>query len=35
MLEKFGSLVMALMVVWFLVVAGLGLVISFGNGTFF
>jgi len=34
-LEKFGQMTLGLMVVWFLLVAGLGLVISFKNGTFF
>ena len=33
-LEKFGKLTLYMMVVWFLVVAGLGLVISFKNGVF-
>ena len=33
-LEKFGKLMLNMMVVWFLVVAGLGLVISFKNGIF-
>jgi len=33
--EKFGKITTFLMVVWFVVVAGLGLVISFGNGAFF
>lgn len=34
-LEKFGQLTLKLMIIWFLVVAGLGLVISFKNGVFF
>jgi len=34
-MEKFGKLTTFLMVAWFVVVAGLGLVISFSNGTFF
>ncbi len=34
-MEKFGRITTFLMVAWFVVVAGLGLVISFGNGTFF
>ncbi len=34
-LDKFGKLTLALMVAWFLIVAGLGLVISFRNGVFF
>jgi hypothetical protein len=34
-LEKFGKLALNLMVSWFLLVAGLGLVISFKNGIFF
>jgi len=34
-LEKFGRLTLGLMVAWFLIVAGLGLVISFRNGVFF
>ncbi len=34
-IEKFGKLTLNLMVIWFLVVASLGLVISFKNGIFF
>jgi len=34
-LEKFGKLTLNLLIVWFLLVAGLGLVISFKNGVFF
>lgn len=34
-MEKFGKFSLNLMVVWFLLVAGLGLVISFNNGVFF
>lgn len=34
-MERFGKLTTFLMVAWIVVVAGLGLVISFGNGTFF
>lgn len=34
-LEKFGKLTYNLMVIWFLLVAGLGLIISFKNGIFF
>ncbi len=34
-LEKFGKLVLNFMVIWFFLVAGLGLVISFKNGIFF
>ena len=34
-LEKFGKLTLNLMVIWFLLVAGLGLVISCKNGMFF
>ena len=34
-LEKFGKLTLWLMFAWFIVVAGLGLVISFRNGVFF
>jgi len=34
-LEKFGKLTLNLMVIWFLLVASLGLVISFKNGVFF
>jgi hypothetical protein len=34
-MERLGKLVLSLMVIWFILVAGLGLVISFNNGTFF
>lgn len=34
-LEKYGQLCLTMMLIWFLLVAGLGLVISFQNGTFF
>jgi hypothetical protein len=34
-LEKFGKLTLNLMVIWFLLGAGLGLVISCKNGIFF
>jgi hypothetical protein len=34
-MERLGRLVLSLMVIWFVLVAGLGLVISFNNGTFF
>ncbi len=34
-LEKFGKLTLNLMIIWFLLIAGLGLLISFKNGVFF
>ncbi len=34
-LEKFGKLTTGLMVAWFIVVAGFGIVLSLINGTFF
>ncbi len=34
-LEKFGKIVTALMIAWFIVVAGFGIVLSLINGTFF
>ena len=34
-MEKFGKLVTSLMVAWFIVVAGFGIVLSLMNGTFF
>ncbi len=32
-MEKFGKLTVTLLVVWFIAVAGLGIVLSFMNGT--
>jgi len=34
-MEKFGKLVTGLMVAWFIVVAGFGIVLSLMNGTLF
>ncbi len=34
-LEKFGKLATGLMVAWFIIVAGFGIVLSLMNGTFF
>ncbi len=34
-MEKFGKLTTALMIAWFIVVAGFGIVLSFINGVFF
>ena len=34
-LEKFGKLTLNLLIIWFLLIAGLGLIISFKNGVFF
>jgi hypothetical protein len=34
-MEKFGKLATGLMIVWFIVVAGFGIVLSLMNGTFF
>jgi len=34
-MEKFGKLATGLMIAWFIVVAGFGIVLSLMNGTFF